>query len=77
MTSGLWREVVALHRHEYPLFSKYPHIAFLLVTITYSSVYTNNRTVRTMGPALETFARTSPIDLYRFYSGSAFLFWLP
>jgi hypothetical protein len=57
MTSGLWREVVMLHGHRMctVLLCKVNAYSFHLITVTYSSMYTNSKTRKSMGPTLKSF----------------------
>jgi hypothetical protein len=56
MTSGLWREVVMLHGHRMSAVFLYNVYAYsFLITVTYSFMYTNSKTQKTVGPTLKSF----------------------
>lgn len=56
LISGLWGGVVMLHGHRMSTVLLYKVYAYsFLIIVTYSSMYTNSKTRKTMGPTLKSF----------------------
>jgi hypothetical protein len=75
MSSGLWREVVVLYCSLIQSICMFVS----LITVTFSSMYTNNKTQETMGPTMKPFEVLESVisyspDMYRSYDRNRFLF---